>query len=114
MHHYRRKRLVHAASGLVVDGIVVHGRALWLTIPNRNGTTSLRLEDNLADSIAYDLGDAPPRPCGRLAQRVELFLAQIDLRLLHVCQFRRVLDIRQWRSRQGLNPQPPRSKRGTL
>jgi hypothetical protein len=60
MHRYRRKPLNHAASGLVVDAVVIHRGALWLTIPNCNGTANLRLKDNLADSIAYDPGDAPP------------------------------------------------------
>src|SRR5207302_9264721 len=84
-----------AASGLVVNAIVIDGCPLRIAVPDGNGACSLRLEHDLADRVAHKLGDASPRPGRSLAQGVEFFLAQISLSFFHKCHFILVSDIRQ-------------------
>src|SRR5205807_10516860 len=87
MPHYRRKLPLLAASRLVVNAIVLDRRTPWLTVPDSNRPCGRRLEHNLADCVANQVGDAAPRPRGGLAQRIELFLAEVNLGLFHVCHF---------------------------
>src|SRR5436190_22157828 len=64
----QRTPLPLAASGLIVDAIVIDGRTLWLAVPDTNRACGPRLKHNLADSFADQLRDAAPRPRGGLAQ----------------------------------------------
>src|SRR5216684_5306737 len=73
----------NSASGLVVHAVVLDGGALRFAVPDGNRTGGLRLEHDLADGVTDDFRDATPRSRGGLAQRVKLFLAQVDLHLFH-------------------------------
>src|SRR5271167_2032344 len=92
---YRRKPPLLGASGLVVNAIVFDGHPLWFTVPDGNRSYGLRLEHDRADCITDQRGDAAPRPRGGLAQRVKLFLAEVNLGLFHICHFNPATDIRQ-------------------
>src|SRR5206468_2636688 len=94
----RRKLPPPAASGLVVNAVVLEGRTLRLAVPDGNRTCGLRLDHDLADSVANQLSDATPRARSGLAQRRKLFLAKVNLGLLHMCHFNIAVDIRQCRS----------------
>src|SRR5436190_19407324 len=78
-----------------MNAIVLDGGTLWLAVPDRNRTCGRRLEHNLADGVAHQLGNAASRPCSSFAQCVKLLLAKIYLRLFHMCHFSAGIDIRQ-------------------
>ena len=84
-----------ASSGIVMNAVVVDGRAFGLAIPERDRPPGPGLEDDLSNGVADHLGDAPPGPRSGLAQSLEFFLAKVNLRLFHVCHFRLSSDIRQ-------------------
>src|SRR5262249_27153624 len=84
------------ASALVVDAVVINGRALRLSIPNCDRPFALRRpEHHFPDGVTDQVGNAAPRAGGGLAQRVELFFAEVDLRLFHGCHFMSGTAIRQ-------------------
>lgn len=56
--------------------------------PSQMATRGVRLEYDFADCVADQLSDAASRPRGGLAQRIKLFLAEINLSLFHVCQLK--------------------------
>ena len=92
MRRYRRMRLLAAASGLVVNAIVFHGRAKWFAVPDADRTARLWFEHHLADGLAHEFCDAPPGTRGYLAKRSELFLSQVNLSFFHVCQYMTDMD----------------------
>jgi hypothetical protein len=66
-----------------VNTVVLDGGALGLAIPDGNRARGLRLEHDLADRVTDKLGDTAAGPCCRLAQRFELFLAEVYLSLFN-------------------------------
>jgi hypothetical protein len=112
----RRRPARPAASGFVIDSIVFDRRALRLSIPDGNGAGDLRLQHDHADGVADELRDAAPGSGSGLAQGIEFLLAEIHLGFDHICQFRSVVDTRQfalatmtgsldWQAREdGLHP----------
>ena len=66
MPRYRRTPLPLAASGLIVDAIVIDGRTLSLAVPDSNRTCSPWFVYDVADRIADEHCDAARRPQGGL------------------------------------------------
>ena len=95
MRRYRRMRLLAAASGLVVNAIVFHGRATWFAVPDADRTARLWFEHYLADGLAHEFCDVPPGTRGYLAKRSKLFLSQVNLSFFHGCQSMTDDDVRQ-------------------
>src|SRR5579883_407856 len=91
---YRRKPPPPAASGFVVDAVMLDRGLFWLTVPKRRRTGRLGPEHDLADRLAYQIRNATAGPRRGLAQAFELFLGKINRGLLHVCQFKAMDDIR--------------------
>src|SRR5882757_5209290 len=87
---------LHAAGlRLVVDAIVLEGGAPRLAVPDSDRARGLGLEHHLADSVTDQICDTTSRTRSSFPQCVELFLAQVNLGLLHICHFSAVSDIRQ-------------------
>jgi len=91
----RRRPARPVGSRLVVNAIVRERAAFRLAIPDRNGTFSWRHQNNFADRFADQCRNAALRSRSSLAQCVEFFLTQINLRLLHRCHFNLTTDIWQ-------------------
>ena len=67
-----------------MNAIVFDGRKLRLAVPDGNWACGLGLEHNLSDRIADELRDTAPRARRDHAQRVEFFLAEVNLGLMCV------------------------------
>lgn len=67
-----------------MNAIVFDSRVPWFSVSESNRSYGLRPQNDLADRITDQLADAAPRPRGGLAQRVKLFLAEVNLGLFHV------------------------------
>ena len=85
MRRCRRRRPPAAASGLVVDAVVIRRGSLQFSVPDGDGSTRMRLQNDFPDCLANELRDAASGARRGLAQRGELFLAQVDLALFHIC-----------------------------
>src|SRR5438128_2252010 len=94
-HRYQRKRLGRAALRTVVNAVVLRRRTRRLSIPDRNWTRGVRLDQHSPNGFAHQLRNASSRARSSLAKRPELFLWQVDLSFLHVCQDSLATDIRQ-------------------
>jgi hypothetical protein len=79
-----------AASGLIVDAIVIDGRTLSLAVPDSNRTCSPWFEYDVADRIADQHCDAARRPQGGLAQSAKLFLSKVNLGRFTAARFLRL------------------------
>src|SRR5690349_18826631 len=76
MPRCRRRPPPLAASGLVVNAVVLDRGALGLAVPYRNRPDGPRLEPDLADGVADQVGHAASRPRCCLSQGLELLFAQ--------------------------------------
>src|SRR5262249_31494377 len=96
MHRCRQRLPFLVGLRLVVGAIVVERISLWLAIPDCNWTFGRRHQHDFAHRLPDKCCNAAPRPCSHLAQCVELFFPQINLGLLHMCQFNEITDMCQF------------------
>jgi len=74
-------------SGLVENAVMAHGCAAQWAGPDRHRASGSRTEPHLPDGIANQIGNAAASSVGGVSQRLQFFVASIDLRLGHMCQF---------------------------